>query len=214
MTSWAAHERSALVDVLHELGPDAPTLCEGWTTKELAAHVYVRERRPDASLGVLPLGPLSAYTDRVMASVLRVHGYDEVVDRLRTVPPLWRVTRLDGAVNVVEFFVHTEDVRRPNGLPAREMPEEFERTIWGRLYRQARLSFRRVKVRVRLVPTVGEPVEVGPRAVGTGAADIVEVRGRPSEILLLAYNRTADARLDIVGDAAAVDKLQHTRLGL
>ncbi|MDQ1696273.1 MAG: hypothetical protein QOJ03_1626, partial [Frankiaceae bacterium] len=81
MTSWAAHERTALADVLAELGPNAPTLCEGWATKELAAHVYVRVRRPDAALGVLPLGPLSAYTDRVMSSVLRVHGHDEIVRR-------------------------------------------------------------------------------------------------------------------------------------
>jgi uncharacterized protein (TIGR03085 family) len=209
VTNWAEHERTALVDVLAELGPDAPTLCDGWATKELAAHVYVRERRPDASLGVLPLGPLSAYTDRVMRSVLRVHGYDEIVSRLRTVPPLWRVTGLDAAVNTVEFFVHTEDVRRPNTLPVRDMPEEFEEAIWRRLSKQARLSFRRAGVRVRLVPTVGAPVEVGP-----ADAERVEVRGRPSEILLLAYNRKADARLDIDGTASAVDALQHARLGL
>jgi uncharacterized protein (TIGR03085 family) len=207
VTSWAAHERSALVDVLHELGPDAPTLCEGWTTKDLAAHVYVRERRPDAAIGVLPLGPLSAYTERVMASVLRVHGYDEIVQRLRTVAPIVRIAHLDEAINTVEFFVHTEDARRPNGLPPRDMPEEFERKIWGRLSKQGRMSFRRVKARVRLVPTVGEPVEFG-----TG--ETVEVRGRPSELLLLAYNRKADAKVDLLGDGAAVEALQSARLGL
>lgn len=207
MTSWAAHERAALVDVLGELGPDAPTLCEGWTTKDLAAHVYVRERRPDAALGVLPLGPLSAYTDRVMQSVLRVHGYDEIVHRLHDVAPIVRFAHLDEAINTVEFFVHTEDVRRPNGLPARDMPEEFERKIWSRLSRQARLSFRRAKVRVRLVPTVGAPVELG-------SGEAVEVRGRPSEILLFAYNRKADAKLDLVGSTSAVDALQQARLGL
>lgn len=207
MTSWAAHERSALVDVLHELGPDAPTLCEGWTTKDLAAHVYVRERRPDAAIGVLPLGPLSAYTERVMQSVLRVHGYDEIVQRLRTVAPIVRIAHLDEAINTVEFFVHTEDARRPNGLPPRDMPEEFERKIWGRLSKQGRMSFRRVKARVRLVPTVGEPVEFG-----TG--ETVEVRGRPSELLLLAYNRKADAKVDLLGDGAAVEALQSARLGL
>jgi uncharacterized protein (TIGR03085 family) len=207
VTSWAAHERSALVDVLHELGPDAPTLCEGWTTKDLAAHVYVRERRPDAAIGVLPLGPLSAYTERVMASVLRVHGYDEIVQRLRTVAPIVRIAHLDEAINTVEFFVHTEDARRPNGLPSRDMPEEFERKIWGRLSKQGRMSFRRVNARVRLVPTVGEPVEFG-------SGETVEVRGRPSELLLLAYNRKADAKVDLVGDAVVVDALQNARLGL
>src|SRR3954451_19456405 len=107
MTSWAAHERAALADALAELGPDAPTLCGGWTTKDMAAHVYIRERRPDAALGVLPLGPLSAYTDRVMASALRTHGYDELVQRFRTVPPVLRVGPLDELMNSVEYFIHT-----------------------------------------------------------------------------------------------------------
>src|SRR4051812_22323330 len=128
----------------------------------MAAHVYVRERRPDAALGVLPLGPLSAYTDRVMASTLRTLGYDEVVRRFRTVPALLRLGSIDELMNAGEYFIHTEDVRRPNGLPRREMPAEFERQIWSRLSKQARLSFRRAKARVRLVPTGGgDPVEVG-----------------------------------------------------
>jgi uncharacterized protein (TIGR03085 family) len=207
MTSWAAHERAELVDVLAKVGPDAPTLCEGWTAADLAAHVYVREHRPDAALGVLPLGPLSAYTERVMASTLRVQGFDEILRRLRTPAPLVRLTRTEEALNTIEFFVHTEDVRRPNHLPARDMPEEFERKIWSRLSKQARMSFRRAKVRVRLVPTVGSPVEFG-------SGELVEVHGRPSEMLLLAFNRKADAKVDLKGSAAAVDALQSAHLGL
>jgi uncharacterized protein (TIGR03085 family) len=208
MTSWAEHERAALADALTELGPDAPTLCEGWTTKDMAAHVYVRERRPDAALGVLPLGPLSAYTDRVMASALRTLGYDEIVRRFRTVPPLLRVGPLDELMNTGEYFIHTEDVRRPNGLPPREMPVEFERQIWSRLSRQARLSFRRAKAHLRLVPTMGgDPVEFG-------SGETVVVTGRPSELLLLAYNRKADAVVTYDGPPAAVDAVKNARLGL
>jgi uncharacterized protein (TIGR03085 family) len=210
VTSWARHERAALADVLDELGPDAPTLCEGWATKDMAAHVYVRERRLDASLGVLPLGPLSAYTERVMASTLRTLGYAEVVRRFRVVPPHLRLGPLDELMNTGEYFIHTEDVRRPNGLPARQMPEEFERAIWARLSRQARLSFRRADVAVHLHPTVGSPVVVGDR----NATEVVEVHGRPSELLLLAYNRTADAVLEFRGDDAAVEKLRGTKFGI
>src|SRR3954469_3492609 len=174
MVSWAEHERAALVDVLRELGPDAPTLCDGWQTDDMAAHVYVRERRPDAALGVLPLGPLSAYTERVMAGTLRTLGYDEILRRIRHVPAHLRIGPLDSAINTVEYFVHTEDVRRPNALPARDMPDDFERTIWRRLSKQARLSFRRVDAEVTLVPTVGEPVRVG-------KGERLEGHGRPSE---------------------------------
>ena len=207
MTTWAVHERVALVDALTELGPDAPTLCEGWQTKDMAAHVYVRERRPDAALGVLPLGPLTAYTDRVMASVLRTLGYDEILRRIRQVPVHLRLGSLDALINTVEYFVHTEDVRRPNGMPARDMPEAFEQTIWRRLSKQARLSFRRVDAQVKLVPTVGEPVEFG-------KGELLEIHGRPSELMLLAFNRKDAAKVDLVGSTSAVEKLQSATLGL
>jgi uncharacterized protein (TIGR03085 family) len=207
VASWAVHERAALVDALTELGPDAPTLCDGWQTKDMAAHVYVRERRPDAALGVLPLGPLSAYTNRVMASTLRTLGYDELVRRIRHVPAHLRVGSLDSLINTVEYFVHTEDVRRPNALPARDLPDDFERTIWRRLSKQARLSFRRVDARLTLVPTVGDPVDVG-------SGEPLEIHGRPSELMLLAFNRKDAAKVDLVGSSSAVDKLRTATLGL
>ena len=50
-TRHARAERASLCDLLAEVGPDAPTLCEGWTTALLAAHLVVRERRPDGGPG-------------------------------------------------------------------------------------------------------------------------------------------------------------------
>ena len=44
--------RRELCDALLTVGPDAPTLCEGWTTRDLATHLIVRETRPDAALGI------------------------------------------------------------------------------------------------------------------------------------------------------------------
>lgn len=208
--SWAQHERTAALAALTELGPDAPTLCEGWATKDMAAHLYVRERRPDAALGVLPLGPLSAYTDRVMASVLRVHSYADLLDRLRTAPAYVKALQLDEFLNTVEFFVHTEDVRRANDLPARTLPDELEVVLWQRLRRQGRMLFRNAEVRVRLRPTAGEPVEVGPK----DAAETVELKGRPGELLLFGFNRKDAADVELVGTTGGVDALRGSRLGL
>ena len=204
MTALAAAQREVFAAVCTELGPDAPTLID-WTTKELVAHVYVREHRPDAAPGVLPLGPLSAYTERVMQSVLRTQGYDALVAAVRTAPPWLRVGGLDDAINTVEFFVHTEDVRRANGLAPRPVDMGLEHWVWERLRRQARLSFRRVPAKVRLVPTVGEPV-----TVGKGGAE-VEVRGRPTELMLLAYNRKDAADVEVSGDKSA---LWSAKIGL
>ena len=52
MTSLAESERALFADLLAEVGPDAPTLCGDWTTRDLAAHLVVRERRLDATPGI------------------------------------------------------------------------------------------------------------------------------------------------------------------
>ena len=44
--TYAQDERAALAALLHETGPDGPTLCEGWQTRDLVAHLVLRERRP------------------------------------------------------------------------------------------------------------------------------------------------------------------------
>lgn len=207
MPGRAATERVALADALTTVGPDAPTLCGGWTAADLAAHVYVREHRPDATPGVLPLGPWSAYTERVMASALRVHGFAALVKAIRTAPPWLRIDRVDDALNTVEMFVHTEDVRRPNGLADRKHDAAFEAALWRRLSRQARLSFRRVPAAVTLAPTTDAATPV---TVGKGGPDVT-VTGLPSELLLLAYNRKDHAHVTMTGPGA--DALRATKLG-
>lgn len=206
MSGRAAGERAALADALSEVGPDAPTLCEGWTAADLVAHVYVREHRLDATPGVLPLGPWSSYTEKVMRSTLRVHGFAALVEAIRTPPLPLRIERVDDALNTVEMFVHTEDVRRANGLPDREHDVTFEAAIWRRLSRQARLSFRRAPAAVTLTPTQGG----APVTVGKGGPPVT-VRGRPSELLLLAYNRKDHAHVEITGEGA--DALRAAKLG-
>jgi len=39
-----AVERAQLSDLFDELGPEAPTLLAPWTTRDLAAHLVLRER--------------------------------------------------------------------------------------------------------------------------------------------------------------------------
>ena len=56
-------ERGRLCDLLLEVGPDAPTLCEGWTAADLAAHLVIRERKPLAAPGIVAGGKLGEYTE-------------------------------------------------------------------------------------------------------------------------------------------------------
>ena len=51
MATPATMERRRFADELLAVGPDAPTLCTGWAARDLAAHVVLRDRRPDAMPG-------------------------------------------------------------------------------------------------------------------------------------------------------------------
>ncbi|HEY6426004.1 MAG TPA: TIGR03085 family metal-binding protein, partial [Acidimicrobiales bacterium] len=108
--SLAQQERSTLCDLFIELGPDAPTLCEGWVTADLAAHLVVRERRPDSGPGLV-WPRLAEYTDKVRRSVRDRTSWETLVETVRGGPPLL-LRPVDGPMNTIEYFIHVEDVRR------------------------------------------------------------------------------------------------------
>ena len=113
MSTHAKRERLLLADLLETAGPDAPTLCEGWRTRDLAAHVVVRERRADAAGGIM-IKQLAPRLERVMTE-FAAKPYEELIQLIRTGPPRFspfQLKQLDAASNTVEFYVHTEDGRR------------------------------------------------------------------------------------------------------
>jgi uncharacterized protein (TIGR03085 family) len=146
-------ERHALCDLLAVVGPDQPTLCAGWQTADLAAHLVLRERRPDAGAGVMG-GPVARYTRRVQGRLLARYSFTQLVDLIRKGPPRLSMFGLPGAdekLNLVEFFVHHEDVLRaqPDWQPRKVNPELAD-VLWDRLS-LARLMMRKAPVGVELV---------------------------------------------------------------
>ena len=119
MTHLARLERESLCDTFVDVGPDAPTLCSPWTTADLAAHLVVRERRPDLAPGIW-IPPLAGRLEDGQADYA-AKPWPELVDLVRSGPPSWAPTQLasvDDAVNFVEFFIHHEDVLRGDGRSA------------------------------------------------------------------------------------------------
>jgi uncharacterized protein (TIGR03085 family) len=207
--NYARANRAALADLLTELGPDEPTLCTGWKTRDMAAHLVVRERRPDAAAGILIKG-LDGYRKRVeerMAS----QPYDQVVAKLRR-PPLLSMSGigpLDRLANTLEMFVHLEDVRRAQpGWQPRPLPRGLGEALWRATRANARLSLRRFKAAVVLAaPDYGE--------VRVGAGDaLVRVSGDPGELAMFMTGRQRAARVELTGPEELVDKLRNKRLGL
>src|ERR1017187_3698989 len=109
-TALAQEERQTLCALLVEPGPEAPALCAAWVTADLAAHLVVRERRPDSGPGLV-WPPLAGYTDKVRRSVKDRSPWTKLVETVRRGPPML-LRRVDGPMNTVEYFIHVEDVRR------------------------------------------------------------------------------------------------------
>src|ERR1700733_14833848 len=129
--SLAQEERNTLCDLFVERGSGAPTLCEGWLTADLAAHLVVRERRPDSGPGLV-WPPLAGYTDRVRRSARDRKSWPDLVAAVRGgAAALLRP--FDGPMNTVEFFIHVEDVRRAQpGWSPRPLPPELADALWKR----------------------------------------------------------------------------------
>src|SRR5262249_26540426 len=152
MSRYARIERDAFANALLAAGPDAPTLCGGWTASDLAAHVIARDRRPDSIPGAL-LKFLAGWTDRVRNGYRDGHPLPELVAMVRK-GPRWSPTNIpavDELINTVEFFVHTEDVRRGRpGWQPRPLDPELAALLWRRATTMARFGLRRIKATVRV----------------------------------------------------------------
>ncbi|MFU8872582.1 TIGR03085 family metal-binding protein [Micromonospora sp. SL4-19] len=209
MPRYARSEREALADLLLDLGPDAPTIDEGWTTRDLAAHLVVRERRPDAAGGIL-LPPLRGYGEAVRRRVA-AGPYADLVARVRR-PPVWSPVSnplTDELVNTMEFFIHHEDVRRAQpGWRPRELPAGLPAVLWKRAAMLARVALRRFPANLLIqAPGYGE------RTVGRGGERLRMV-GAPGELVLFLSGRQRVARVQVDGPAAPARRLRAASLGL
>ena len=203
-----ARERRELSDLFEELGPDAPTLCEGWSTEDLAAHLVVRERHPTAAGGIL-IPALEQRTEQFMEKE-KTGGYARLVDRVRNGPPFgpFAVPGLRTLLNLQEYVVHHEDVRRANGMGPRTDRTDLQDALWSNLRRGARFLLRKVKgATVRLQRPDGA-------AVSTGSGPEVVVTGEPVELLLYLFGREAVAQVEITGDPAAQATLASAPKGV
>jgi uncharacterized protein (TIGR03085 family) len=206
-----ARERRELSDLLGDLGPDAPTLCEGWTTMDLAVHLVVRERRPQAAPGILFGGPFASLLARAEERMAR-KGYANVVELVRDGPPLvspFSVPGLRTLVNLSEYAIHHEDVRRANGGVPRTDRTDLQAALWNLLRRGARLQLRNVDdTIVHVARTEGDTVTVGK------AGPAVTITGDPLELSLYLAGRRGAALVDVTGDPDAVERLATAKLGV
>jgi uncharacterized protein (TIGR03085 family) len=210
MSTHAKRERLILADLLESSGPEAPTLCEGWKTRDLAAHVVVRERRADAA-GGLVFKPLAARLERVQGE-FAAKPYEELIQLIRTGPPRmspYALKQIDEAANTVEYYIHAEDVRRaaPDWTP-RELDTVFQDALWRRLETAARMFARKSPVGLVLRRPNGQTV------VAHKGSPVVTVTGEPGELVLFASGRQRVAKTETEGGKDAVAWAYEAKLGI
>jgi uncharacterized protein (TIGR03085 family) len=209
--SVVQRERAALVEILRAVGPDAPTLCEGWTTRDLVAHLLVRERRPDAVPGLV-FGPLASYTARLQNRLTTSTKWDDLVDLFASGPPVFSMFKLlDPVASIHEMFVHHEDVRRAQtGWEPRELDAITIAAVKRRVAIISRAGMAKSMAAVPARLTLRTPD--GQTVVTVGSGPPVTVEGEPLELLLFAFGRDA-VRVDFDGNDDVIAAVRTAKRG-
>ncbi|MCV7420996.1 TIGR03085 family protein [Mycobacterium yunnanensis] len=204
----AQRERAALVTTMRGVGPEQPTLCGDWTTRDLAAHLVIRERRLDAAPGIM-VPKFAGYTQRVQDQVAAENDWNVLLDQIASGPPLLSPFKvLDPFVNVAEMFIHHEDVRRAkDGWEPRLLDAETAASVAKQVGLMSRMTMRKTPARVSLNTPDGKNLAT----VGSGAA--VTVTGDPGELLMFISGRD-QALVTFTGDDAAVSAVRDGERGL
>jgi uncharacterized protein (TIGR03085 family) len=211
VTDYSKVERLALCDLFDQVGPDQPTLCEGWTTQDLAAHLYVRENDPIAQPGIMIAG-LADTTARRMEQAKAKYGFTGLVDKVRNGPPRLSIYGFPGGhnLNTTEYLVHHEDVRRAvPDFTVRELPAEQQQGLWRQVKLAAKSMTRKAPTGLVLrLPDGSESVAKKPTSDGS-----VTITGEPVELVLFCFGRQRVAQVDLSGKPEAVAALQAASFG-
>ena len=204
----AQKERAALVTTMRGVGPDHPTLCGEWSTRDLAAHLVVRERRIDAAPGIM-IPALAGYTARVQDQVAAADDWNVLLDKIASGPPLLSPFKLlDPVVNVAEMYIHHEDVRRAaSDWEPRELDRDAVTALTRQVSLMARMALAKAPAKVSLRTPDGKTLATA------GRGESVVVTGEPLELLMFSSGRD-EARVEFTGDEATIAAVKAGRSGL
>ncbi|MCW2497269.1 TIGR03085 family metal-binding protein [Jatrophihabitans sp.] len=213
MSGHVNDERIDFVRTLHATDPGAPTLCGDWNTAQLVAHLVLRERSVTELGGRLPVAALQRHAQHAIDEYVARFPYVQLVSRFESGPPIyspWAIPALREAVNLLEYAVHHEDVRRavPGAAP-RILPVARQQAAWSRLRVAAKLTLRQVPQSVTLVwPSHGEIVS------RKGGARAITVTGDPIELALVTMGRQRVAQVTYDGPPDEVASFAGARIAL
>lgn len=184
----ARAEREELRDLLTGLTAEqwrVPSLCAGWSVRDVVAHVLsyeelgarqLAERFARGRFGVDRSNAvgLAEYRSRTPAELLQL-----LDDHLT---PTGLTAGMGGAIALTDGMVHQQDIRRSLGLPRVIPAERLVPALRTALFAPTLLGVLRVRG-VRLVATdIDWTFGRGPDVRGTGEAILMTVAGRPAAV--------------------------------
>jgi uncharacterized protein (TIGR03085 family) len=206
-----AIEREHLANLLDHLGPEAPTLLAPWTTRDLAAHLMLREHDPLAAPGLVIPGAWGRFAERRRTALLR-EDFRSLVAAIRSGPPpgFFRLGWVRRVPNLNEFFVHHEDVRRANDRSPRTNSPAMNAALWHNVGRAPWLLARRVHRAGLELAWAGTTETIRARR----GQPTARVTGLPGELLLYLFGRQSAADVEISGPPEAVEAVRRARFGM
>ncbi len=185
-----ADERRALADLLEGLTPEqwaTPSLCEGWTVREVAAHVMVGPTTSVAEMGRAVLRARGSFdgANRVLAQRRARASTEHLVGVLREragsrfTPPF-----MDWHAPLTDVLVHRDDVAVPLGIASDRPLGSWDLALSFLVTPRGRATFvpgRLPQVALRSSET-GWAYGDGPAVVGPSAALATVLTGRRAQL--------------------------------
>lgn len=194
--AWYLREQRDLITTLSTVGPDAPTLCSGWRSRHLAAHLYLRLHRGGQLVRHrLRRGGADAFTVAYGDAHDQPESYERLLAQFRAAPSALNPMGWGGDnAHLLEYVVHHEDVRRAvdPDAPPRQLPPEMAEALWRRVRFFARLGSLRSRDGLVLV------VPDGPRAVVRKAGRSTALVGDVTSLALHITGRTAHSGVRVI----------------
>jgi len=205
-------ERHELCDLLDELGPSVPTLLEGWTAHDLAAHIVLREHDFVAGPCIVLPAPFQRFAEQRRVRLAASKDFAWLVTRIRSGPPIgfFRIEWVRSMANLNEFFVYQEDVRRANGFGVRSLTPAMDAALWRNVRRGSRYLSRRLHASGLEIEWTGTDEQVTIRP----GEPTARLSGSPGELLLYVFGRQTAAQVEVSGPPEAVVAVRRTHFGM
>jgi uncharacterized protein (TIGR03083 family) len=194
-TSWRVIEQerlslAALLEGLTDEQWNAPSLCDAWRVKDVAAHVALAPQPPSSLTmvvaGVRAGGRFHTINRDFSVRHAQRHGADLVAE-LREHAASRRLPKVTNYRNILfDILVHGQDIAIPLGIP-REMPKDAARAGIERVWTMgwpfgAKRTFKQFRYTATDVDwTAGD----GPEVIGPVDALLLLLTGRPAALTRL-----------------------------